>query len=120
MNDYEFDQKLKAVMRIQDNEHFDETIYEEAVSKLENVDGTKGPKYTIDEVKNLLKKSDLCFDSYNVYDVAFAINMCHADYSEIIPEKDYLKFADAFLNDPDGPQGKAVKYYMAMNYPNTL
>lgn len=115
-----YEDKVRTRMGLDDNEHFYEELYQEAVGGMENEDGTKGPHYSIEEVRKLMKAHDVELGEYNEFDYAYSLNMVYSDYKGAIPDNDksYVGVANAFLFDKDGPKGKAVKYYMAMKYSN--
>ena len=97
--------------------HFTEEAYIEAVNGMINEDGTKGPHYTIQDVERIIKeKKDFQLGENNLYDYAYVLNMVYSDYYGAIENKEeaYVKVADAFIFDEDGPNGKALKYYLAM------
>lgn len=112
------EEKIRTAMGLSQNEHFYEALYTVAVGAMENEDGTKGPHYSIDEVKELIEKHDIQLNEYNIFDFAYSLNMVYSDFKGNIPDNDksYVDVAKAFLFDKDGPKGKAVKYYMAMKY----
>ena len=118
--DYEFEQKMKAVLKIRDNEHFTEDLAKEAVDGMINEDGTKGGHYSVEEVEEIVKKHEIQLGEYCIWDFFYVLNMVRSDFEGSIPdnEKSYVQVAKAFLFDEDGPKGKAVKYYMAMKYSN--
>ena len=119
MEDYEYEQRMKAMMGIRENEHFTKELYHEAVDGMVNEDGTKGAHYSLEEVDEIIKKHEIDLGENNIYDFAYCLNMVYSDYFDSIPdnEKSYVQVAKAFLFDEDGPKGKAVRYWVAMKYP---
>ena len=118
MNDLDYENRIKAVMEIDDAPHFTERVYAEAVGGMVNEDGTKGAHFDLDQVKELIKAHKIDLGENNVFDFAYCVNMVYSDYHGSIPDNDksYVEVAKAFLFDEDGPKGKAVKYYLAMKY----
>lgn len=89
---------------------------EEWAEQMENVDGTHGPHWTMDQVKQVMAQKKIDCDP-----VAFflALNAIYSDYAKVAKEAGvsnmdfYVKMAKAFLDDPDGPgpEEKIAKYY---------
>lgn len=96
--------------------HFDDYTYAQASACFKNNDGTKGPHWTIDDIKSVIKSHGTDLARYNEYDFAYAMNMAYSDfYGAVIDNTEtYYKIAKAFLDDKDGPEGKAWVYYRAM------
>lgn len=88
----------------------------EWAEKMENVDGTKGPHWTMEQVKQVMAQKNI---ECPVDAFFLAINAMYSDYSRIAKELGvntldfYVKMAKAFLDDPDGPgpEEKIAKYY---------
>lgn len=53
---------------------------------------------------------------YNRHDLAYVANMLFSDFYGVVGESadTFLKMASAFLDDKDGLEGKAYRYYVAM------
>ena len=95
-------------------------MYNEAVAHFKNTDGTKGAKWSIEDVEN---KSGVNFDAkdYTELDYAYIANMLYSDYGNIINSDVILKMARAYLEDSDYPgcaserayhnAKKRIKYY---------
>lgn len=89
---------------------------EEWAEQMENVDGTHGPHWTMDQVKQVMAQKKIDCDP-----VAFfvTLNMMYSDYAKVAKELGvsnmdfYIKMAKAFLDDQDGPgpEEKIAKYY---------
>ena len=92
--------------------YFDTDIAIEAVDNMENVDGTTGPHWTFTEVEEEAKKRNIDHPA----DLYYAINMLYSDLSSVLgkdPEK-YIAVAKAlYWDDPDMPEGKLFKQYVA-------
>lgn len=96
--------------------HFTEWLLKEALSTLENEDGTKGAKWSVEDTNSVARNNGVKFDTFNEYDFNYVMNMVYSDYYGVVDDSvgSYLKLAKKFLMDKDAPQGKAFKYYMAM------
>ena len=92
--------------------YFDTDIAADAVSHMKNVDGTTGAHWTFAEVEEEAKKRHIDRPA----DLYYAINMLYSDLSNILgkdPEK-YIAVAKAlYWDDPDMPEGKLFKQYVA-------
>ena len=77
-------------------------MYDEAVSLLVWVDNKgEGPKW---EFEDIIKISDIDFDTkeYYEYDFAYVMNMLWSDYCNVFTETSYYKkMAKDYLEDPD-------------------
>jgi len=86
-------------------------MYKEAVSFLERPDGTKGAKFTIEEIK---QRAGIDFNhkDYTALDLAYMVNMHYSDYCERIKDLDYLIFmAKHDLCDKDYPGDPSERAY---------
>lgn len=94
-------------------EHFDVDTAYTAVSEMQNVDGTKGEHWDIDQTTSAAKQANIQFKKFNEYDFYYVINMLYSDYYNIFgnDSNSYIQLATAWLNDPDVPEGKAWRYY---------
>lgn len=92
--------------------HFDVDIAIKAVTSMENVDGTTGQHWTYAEVEKEAQKRNIDHPA----DLYYAINMLYSDLSNVLgkdPEK-YIAVAKAlYWDDPDMPEGKLFKQYVA-------
>lgn len=92
--------------------YFDNDIAIKAVANMKNVDGTTGPHWTFAEVEEEAKKRNI----ERPADLYYAINMLYSDLSNVLgkdPEK-YIAVAKAlYWDDPDMPEGKLFKQYVA-------
>lgn len=92
--------------------YFDNDIATNAVANMKNVDGTTGPHWTFTEVEEEAKKRNIDHPA----DLYYAINMLYSDLSSVLgkdPEK-YIAVAKAlYWYDPDMPEGKLFKQYVA-------
>lgn len=93
-------------------------IAEEWTGRMKNEDGTNGPHWTMEQVKQLMdqKKELQEFDLPDVYSV---MNMMYSDYCEVAKKFNvstidfYTCMAKAWLDDKDAGSGKAktLMYY---------
>lgn len=91
------------------NPHFTRKTAEYAVSKFHNKDGSKGEHWTYEQAKSVMS------GDFNEADWYFVLSMIYSDYYKSGRSDDtYIGLATDFLNDPDAPEGKAKKYYLAM------
>lgn len=92
--------------------HFDIDIAIDAVAKMENIDGTTGAYWKYAEVEEEAKKRNIEHPA----DLYYAMNMLYSDLSNVLgkdPNK-YLAIAKAlYWDDPDMPEGKLFKQYVA-------
>lgn len=92
--------------------HFDTDMAIDAVSKMKNVDGTTGAHWSYAEVVEEAKKRSIEYPT----DLYYAVNMLYSDLSNVIgmdPNK-YIAIAKAlYWDDPDMPEGKLFKQYVA-------
>lgn len=110
----EYEKNMRIVSGLYGPMHFTEEAYYDAVGGMDNEDGTKGPHYTIEKVREITKGKDL--GEYNIFDYAYTLNMVYSDYYGAVEDKDskYERLADLFIFDKDGPKGKPLKYWLAM------
>ena len=83
--------------------------------QMENVDGTHGPHWTMEQTKQVMAQkniSDIDPLEFNV-----AMNMMFSDYAEVAKKMGvnkidfYVCMAKAFLDDPDAGPDKLARYY---------
>lgn len=94
-------------------DHFSEEMVMKAVKGMENVDGTMGEHWTIEQTTSVAKQTGIMFDKFNKYDWYYVLNMMYSDYSKLFNSNTdtYIKLAKAWLEDPDVEEGKAYRYY---------
>ena len=97
---------------------FNNWMLAKALASMENEDGTRGPKWSLDETTNVAKQFDVTFNHFDMYDWCYVLNMVYSDYYGAVPDdvSSYVKLAKKFLCDKDAEPGKAFRYYVAMNY----
>lgn len=93
--------------------HFSKGLALKAVSELKDSNGNKGGKYSLEEASKIRRDYNI---SLNEYDFFYVLNMMYSDYSKFLNNDlaSYVKMACLFLEDEDAPEGKALKYYLAM------
>ena len=79
-----------------------------------NADGTKGPHWTMDQVKQIMAQRKLSMDPIQFWTT---INMLYSDYCTAIRKAGantiefYVDLTKAFLEDEDAKPGKLARYY---------
>lgn len=97
--------------------HFNEWSLEDALSGLENEDGSVGAHWTLEQTSEVAKTKGIELGKgYNQYDWCYAMNMAWSDYHGAVTDdvSSYARIAKRFLEDRDAPPGKAFRYWMAM------
>ncbi len=93
---------------------FNKEMAMEWTSQMENADGTKGPHWTMDQVKTVMAQHKIQCDPYEFY---AALNMVYSDYGAVAKKMNvntmdfYVCMAKAFLDDPDAGDEKLARYY---------
>ena len=82
---------------------------------MKNEDGTVGAHYSLQEVLPLSEKMSIRFEEFDEEEFCLTVNMMYSDYCKAMresvalpPDKElmtYIKLANAWLNDKDGPRG---------------
>lgn len=94
---------------------FNRRMAEEWTGKMKNEDGSKGPHWTMDQTKQMMKQKGIDCDETEFYAV---LNAMYSDFSGVaqkhgVHKQDfYLDLAKAFLEDKDAVKDKAAAYYM--------
>ena len=75
-------------------------MYHKAVSYFVNPDGSKGAKWSIDDVKN---KTSIDFENkdYTLLDYIYAVNMYYSDIGDLVGTDVLMKIAKRYLEDKD-------------------
>lgn len=87
---------------------------EEWTSKMKNEDGTKGPHWKMEQVKQLMAQKGI---EVNPYEFFAILNAMYSDYCSVFKKHGvntmdmYVDLACAFLNDSDAMPNKASLYY---------
>lgn len=92
--------------------HFDEHLAKKAVAEMKNVDGSSGEHWILDETTKVMEQNGI---KSNKYDWYYLLNMLHSDYSKIWGDDtgQYVKFAKAYIEDPDAGEGKVFYLWRA-------
>lgn len=94
------------------NPHFTKHSAEYAVSRFENKDGSIGQHWNYDQTTSVMKSKGYDFHEADWY---VCLNMIWSDYYKSGRSDDvYIELACDFLDDPDSPDGKMKKYWLAM------
>lgn len=100
--------------------HFNEELAEKAVKKMENEDGTKGPRWSIEEAERVAMQYgvNLKSEKFNKYDWFVALNMIRSDFYRAVVSmtgsdnvKHFIELTKAWLNDKDIEEGKMWFYF---------
>ena len=89
-------------------------IAEEWTSNMKNEDGTKGPHWKMEQVKQLMAQKGI---QYNPWEFFVVMNALYSDYCAVLKKHGmnnidvYVDLASAWLNDSDAMPGKASRYY---------
>ena len=109
------DQMEKGGAISQSMPKFDEQMAREWTGKMKNADGTKGPHWSMEEVKKVMSSRGIKEDPAKFY---AALNMMYSDYCEVAKKSNvsnmdfFVEMAKAFLQDKDaGAQDKMAAYY---------
>lgn len=96
--------------------HFNEEMLECVYEDMINDDGSTAPKWGIEQTTRVAKSNGIVFDNFNEYDWNYTMNMLYSDYCSIFSDNlsYYIKMAIKFLMDKDAPDGKALRYYLAL------
>ena len=87
---------------------------EEWAKNMKNEDGTKGPHWTKEQVKQIMTQKGIQYDLWEFYAV---MNAMYSDYCAVLKKHGvnkadvYADLACAFLNDADAMPEKAALYY---------
>lgn len=92
---------------------------EEWVKRMRGPDGEVGERWSRDEVEDAIERYGLDEGGISSSEWYAAVNMMYSDYREVAKrfgidrEEFYIRMADAFLNDVDGPDSetKLAAYY---------
>ena len=84
------------------------------MSKLHNSDGTSGPHWTMEQVKQVAKQKGLSMEPVELYAV---LNALYSDYDHVLKKHGisnidvYVDLAKAWIEDKDAVPNKALAYY---------
>ena len=100
--------------------HFNEECAHKAVKKMENEDGSKGPRWSIEEAERIAQQYGVNIkgDKFNKYDWFVALNMIRSDFYRAVVNmtgsdnvKHFVELTKAWLNDKDIEAGKMWYYF---------
>lgn len=89
-------------------------IAEEWTENLKNEDGTKGPHWSVDQVKQVMAQKGIKAEPWEFYAV---MNALYSDYCSVLKKYGmnkadvYVDLTAAWLNDADAVKNKASTYY---------
>lgn len=96
------------------NPHFTKPTAEYVVSQFDNKDGSKGEHWSYEQTNSVMKSKGLDYCEADWY---YVMSMIYSDYYKSgRSDETYIELACDFLDDPDAPDCKAKKYWLAMNY----
>lgn len=87
---------------------------DEWMSSLKNEDGTKGPHWSHDQIKQLIAQRGIKIDPMEFYVI---MNALYADYCSVLKKHNvnnmdfYVDMATAWINDKDAKEGKVARYF---------
>ena len=100
--------------------HFNEECAQKAVKKMENEDGSRGPRWSIEEAERVAAQYgvNLKSEKFNKYDWFVALNMIRSDFYRAVVNmtgsdniKHFVELTKAWLNDKDIEEGKMWFYF---------
>lgn len=100
--------------------HFNEECAMKAVKKMENEDGTKGPRWSLEEAERVAAQYgiNLRSEKFNKFDWFVALNMIRSDFYRAVVNmtgsdnvKHFVELTKAWLNDKDIEEGKMWFYF---------
>lgn len=100
--------------------HFNEECAHKAVKYMENEDGSKGPRWSIEEAERVALQFgvNLKSEKFNKYDWFVALNMIRSDFYRAVVNmtgndnvKHFVELTKAWLNDKDIEEGKMWFYF---------
>ncbi len=103
-------------MEYNDMRMLDRHTIEKWMEKLENADGSRGAKFSKEQIRRVTEQHGVKFQKFSEDEFRAAVNMMYSDYCRILGSDVgiYVKMAREFLEDPDaGVKGgeKLAAYY---------
>lgn len=92
----------------------DKQTAEEWTRKMQNSDGSMGPHWKLDQVKQVMQQKGIDKDPIEFY---ATMNMIYSKYGQVAKTHGinsvefYIDLAKAFLDDPNASENKLMKYY---------
>lgn len=117
----EYNKFIAKIESMFDGDHMTHDMLHTASDHFLNADGTSGFKWSKEATTQTAERMGVTFDKYTREDFCYAMNMMYSDYCKVFTKYGlnkpsvYVEMADAFLDDPDAPSDKAVRYYKAMS-----
>lgn len=109
---------FKAIYTAIYGECFTPMLADEAVKGMENVDGTRGGHWTVEQSIQLAQKAGIDFnrEHFNSYDWYYVLNMAYSDLKPLFGDNTdyYVNYTKLWLTDKDVPPGKAFRYYVSV------
>lgn len=108
----------RAVFFAVNGKHLNEELMNEALATITRYDGAKAPFWSIDDFKEVLKKTNISIvgQAYNEYDLNYLAQYYLADFKSL--GQDPVKFlcmAVDRLHDVDDPKASEFAYRSAMH-----
>jgi hypothetical protein len=105
------DMYLKLHKEVYGN-HFCECLAKKAVEEMTNVDGSHGGFWSFESALAVRNQYGC---NANEYDWWYVLNMVRSDYFEVIGDNIamYVGLAKAYIEDPDAPDDKVIRTYLA-------
>lgn len=89
---------------------------EKWMRNIQNADGTRGPHWTIEQAKQVMKQKNI--EGVELPEFWAVLNMMYADYSKVFKRHGvgdkmdfYIDMAKAFVDDKDAVPNKVAEYY---------
>ena len=105
---------VKEPGHAQGYEEFTHETAKEWTKQMHNEDGTTGPHWTMDQVKQLMKQQNIEHDAATFWAI---LNSIYSDYCAVFKKHGvntmemYIDMTKAWLNDKDAVKDKAGAYY---------
>jgi len=94
---------------------FSQMTAEKWARQMDKEDGTKGPHWSIEQVKQVMAQKNLSLDPWEFY---AALNAMYSDFSKALKKHGvgdkldlYVDLAKAFIEDPDAMPDKLARYW---------
>lgn len=94
---------------------FSQMTAEKWARSMENDDGTTGPHWSIEQVKQVMAQKGVTCDPWEFY---AALNAIYSDYGKVLKKHGvgdkldiYIDMAKAFIDDKDAQPDKLARYY---------
>lgn len=93
--------------------HFNREEYEEATYDMTGRNGSRGPRWTVQEISDYARRNGDRFERYNEYDLAYSMNTMYDDFNSTMGDSadSYYRMARQYLENRDMPDGRAWREY---------